>query len=86
MAIIKQGGGDPYKRKGQVMTTMGYRAPRAPLCMLCGEHKDGLYTVNANGQQVCPDCASPHDRAILKGVCDPETCACGQVADGDPQP
>ena len=82
MAIIKQGGSDPYK--GKVMTTMGYRAPRPPLCLVCGERKEGqLYTINANGQQVCADCASPKDRVVLTG-CDPENCACGEPCDDSP--
>lgn len=63
MAVIKQGGENPYKH--QVNTTMGMRARRPMLCMKCGLRKDGLFTINANGQPVCPDCASPHDRAIL---------------------
>lgn len=67
MAIRKEGGSNPYA--GQVMTTMGYRAPRPPLCMKCGQRKDGIYTINGNGQQVCPDCASPSDREVLTGVC-----------------
>lgn len=75
MAIVKQGGAQSIP--GQVMTTMGYRARRAPLCMKCGLRKeDGLMTINANGQEVCVDCASPKDRVVLTG-CDPENCACG---------
>lgn len=85
MAIVKQGGSNPYA--GKVMTSMGYRDPRPPMCMQCGQRKDGLYTVNANGKEVCPDCASPRDRELLKGTCDPENCACGKVeAEGaDPE-
>lgn len=64
---------------GNVMTTMGLRASRPPLCMKCGERKDGLYTFDANGQQVCPDCASVRDRELLKGTCDPDNCACGKA-------
>ena len=82
MAIIKQGGGDPYK--GKVMTTMGYREPRPPLCLVCGERKDGLYTVNGYGQQVCPDCAGEKHRVVLTG-CDGENCACGESCD-EPEP
>ena len=64
MAVIKQGGRNPYS--GQVMTTMGYRAPRPPLCMVCGERKaNQIYTINGNGQQVCADCGSPYDREIM---------------------
>jgi len=61
------------------MTTMGYREARPPVCEKCGERKDGMYTQNGNGQWICPDCASPQDRDILRGTCDPETCACGKV-------
>jgi hypothetical protein len=64
MAVIKQGGSNPYA--GQVMTTMGYKANRPPLCMACGKRREGqLYTVNANGQVVCADCANPADRVNL---------------------
>lgn len=84
MAVIKQGGSNPYQ--GKVMTTMGYREPRPPLCMKCGGRKPGLYTVDGNGQQVCPDCASPADREILVGKCDPDKCACGEKTDGEPDP
>lgn len=84
MAVIKQGGSNPYK--GKVMTTMGYREARAPLCMACGERKDGIYTRNGYGQEVCPDCASPNDREVLVGKCDPENCACGEKADGESDP
>lgn len=85
MAIVKQGGSNPYE--GKVMTSMGYRDSRPPRCMVCGEFKDGLYTRNGYGQDVCPDCASPKDRELLTGSCDPESCACGKAeADGgDPE-
>ena len=56
MAVIKQGGGNPYA--GKVMTTQGYKEHRAPVCTNCRQRKDGqLYTVNANGQIVCADCS-----------------------------
>ena len=85
MAIVKQGGSNPYA--GKVMTSMGYRESRPPLCMSCGERKEGLYTVNANGQQVCADCAGSRDKAVLRGCCDPGSCACGKVeADGGDEP
>jgi hypothetical protein len=80
MAIVKQGGSDPYK--GKVMTTMGYRDSRPMLCYVCGERKDGNFTVNANGQATCPDCAGEKHRLVLTG-CDPESCACGKCDDGD---
>lgn len=74
MAIKRVGGSDPYK--GQVMTTMGYREARPPLCMACGQRKDGIYTINGNGQVVCPDCAGEKHRIVLTG-CDDSSCACG---------
>ena len=83
MAIVKQGGSDPYA--GKVMTTMGLRDRRGMLCMVCGERKDGNFTVNGYGQPVCPDCASPKDRIVLTG-CDPETCACGESVDAESDP
>lgn len=64
MAIIKQGGSNPYA--GKVNTTMGMRESRPPLCMVCGERKDGIYTKNGYGQDCCPDCASPRDLPILR--------------------
>lgn len=85
MAVIKQGGGDPYKRKGQVMTTMGYREPRAPMCQGCGERKDDILVQDGNGRFLCSDCASPSDVRVMRGTCDPDSCACGQVEDGEPQ-
>lgn len=73
MPIVRQGGSNPYA--GKVMTTQGYREARPPLCMVCGQRKDGIYTINGNGQQVCPDCASPKDRKALQGDCGDE-CDC----------
>lgn len=85
MAIRKEGGSNPYR--GKVMTTMGYRAPRPPLCMSCGGRKeDQIYTISTNGQVICADCASPKDQGILKGCCNPDTCACGQVEPDEPDP
>lgn len=85
MAIIKQGGGNPHK--GQVMTSMGLRAPRPPLCMACGQRKeDQLYTINVYGQEVCADCAGPKHAAALRGACDPDNCACGKRKDGESDP
>lgn len=64
MAIKKTGGSNP--NAGQVTTTMGMRASRPPLCLRCGLRKEGqLYTINANGQQVCADCAGGSNLAIL---------------------
>lgn len=64
MAVKVVGGSNP--RSGEVMTTMGYRGRRAPQCMGCGERKDGLYTMNGNGQFVCPDCAGVKHLAVLR--------------------
>jgi len=80
VAIIKQGGSNPYD--GQVMTTQGYKNRRPPRCQSCGGFKEGLYVQNGYGQFVCPDCAKPSERVILTG-CDPESCACGEPCDGD---
>lgn len=78
MAIIKQGGSNPHA--GLVTTTMGLRGHRPPRCLVCGERREGqLYTVNANGQEVCADCASPKNRVVLAptcGECGDEGCAC----------
>lgn len=52
-------------RQTGVTTTMGLRDHRPPRCMKCGERKDGLFTVNPNGQEVCPDCAAPKHREVL---------------------
>ena len=85
MAIVKQGGTNP--NSGSVMTSMGYRQYRPPLCQKCGERKpDQLYTINANGQQVCADCAGRVGEGVLRQTCDPETCACGkaEVDESDP--
>ena len=83
MAIIKIGGSKP--NAGKVLTTMGYREPRPPLCMKCGQRKPGgLYTVNGNGQTVCPDCAGEKHRVVLTG-CEDVECACGKACD-DGQP
>ncbi|HSE46751.1 MAG TPA: hypothetical protein VLA89_15625 [Gemmatimonadales bacterium] len=75
MAVIKQGGSNPYQ--GKVMTTMGYKDPRPLLCFVCGQRKEGLFTINANGQQICSDCAGPKNAGALKGVCCEGECACG---------
>lgn len=66
-----------FPNTGRVMTTMGYKEARPPLCMKCGERREGqLYTINANGQEVCADCASPKNAGLLKGTsCGPD-CTC----------
>lgn len=53
--------------QSKVMTTQGLKERRPPRCMKCGERKDGLYTVNVNGQVVCPDCAGAKHAAVLLG-------------------
>lgn len=75
MAILKKGGSNPYQ--GKVMTTLGYRDQRPMLCYVCGERKEGNFTVNANGQPTCPDCAGPNHAKALTGVCCEGECACG---------
>lgn len=69
---------------GRVMTTQGYRERRPPRCMKCGERKDdGLYTVNPNGQAVCPDCAGAKHAAVLKGTsCGPDCTCSPECRDG----
>jgi len=85
MPIRKEGGSNPYV--GKVMTTLGYRESRPPLCMQCGERRsDQIYTISGNGQVICADCASPQDRAILKGCCEDGVCACGLVEPDEPDP
>lgn len=64
MAIIRQGGGNPHS--GKVMTTMGLKDMDKRLCYQCGEKKpDDLFTVNANGQVVCPQCAGTKGEGVL---------------------
>jgi hypothetical protein len=82
MAVVKQGGSNPYA--GKVMTTMGYREPRPMLCKVCGERKDGLFTVNGNGQEMCSDCAGPKNRLVLTG-CEDQDCACPEPCDDGEQ-
>lgn len=80
MALVKHGGHGAST--ANVMTTMGLRAPRPPVCTSCRERKVGqLYTTNANGQVVCGDCSGSVGRDVLRGVCDPENCACGDQND-----
>lgn len=88
MAIIKQGGArsENSPLRGQVLTTMGLRGHRPPLCMACGQRKPNqIYTQNANGQVVCADCASPRDRELLT-YCDSESCGCGKHPVDGPDP
>lgn len=84
MAVIRQGGNDPYG--GKVMTTQGYKEQRPPVCTNCRQRKVGqLYTTNANGQIVCADCSGSYGEGILRGVCSEGECACdaGDPACGD---
>lgn len=81
MAILKNRPQDPTS--GMRRTTMGLREGGAPVCPRCRERKEGqIYTQTPNGEFVCEDCASPKVREVLKGTCDPESCACGRT-DGD---
>lgn len=84
MAIVRQGG---YPTGQSVMTTMGLRSPRPPVCTNCRERKSGqLYTVDPNGQVVCADCSGSAGEGVLRGSCDPENCACGAKNDeADPE-
>jgi hypothetical protein len=64
MAIITRGG--ERREDGQVMTTMGLRDRRAPLCEGCGGRHDGLYTKDSNGKWVGAECAKAADAAVLR--------------------
>jgi hypothetical protein len=80
VSIVKQTGPNP--NSGKVTTSMGLREPRAPLCTRCRERKNGqLYTLDANNQLICSDCANPRDQRVLKGTCDPENCACARTTE-----
>lgn len=74
MAVIKAGGSNPYA--GKVMTTQGYKDHRAPVCTSCRQRKEGLYTMNANGQIICADCAGKKAEGVLTGVCSTDECPC----------
>lgn len=76
MPITKQTDGS-----ANVMTTMGYRQNRPPVCTVCRERKVGqLYTTNPNGQVVCADCSGSMGSGVLRQeCCDPNTCACGKT-------
>ena len=85
MALVKQGGGNP--NAGKVVTTMGLREPRPPVCEKCKERKNQLYTRNANGQIVCADCAGSFGKGVLVATgCEDEDCACGKVCDDERDP
>ena len=87
MAIIRQGGSNPYP--GKVMTTRGFRDASAErLCYGCGQYKvDDLFTIDANGKVVCPDCAGSKGEGVLRQECaDPNSCACEKVNDVEADP
>lgn len=80
MAVLKQGGGNPYA--GKVMTTNGPKDPDKRQCQACGLAKtDELFTIDANGKAVCPACAGSNARRALLGVahrtdCEDGLCGC----------
>lgn len=79
MAVIRQGG-NPMS--GKVMTSMGLKDIRPPICNKCRERKEGqIYSRDANGNFNCEDCAGNKQKEMLKGSCDPEKCACGRVVE-----
>jgi len=46
------------------MTTSKGIVRRLPECHTCRERKGGLFTVNANGKQICADCARKAGKPI----------------------
>lgn len=83
MAVIRQTGSNPYA--GKVMTSNGLKDRRPPVCTKCRERREGLYTLDVNGSLVCGVCSGSMGDGILRGKCDPETCACGaEKVDVDP--
>lgn len=84
MAIIRQTG--HTANAGRVTTTMGLREPRPPVCTRCRERRENvLYTIDPNGQIICGECSGSIGAGVLKGVCDPDNCACGKDND-EPDP
>ena len=78
MAIIRQGGSGPATPK--VMTSMGLKDQRPPVCNDCRERKYGqIYMRDAMGNFLCEDCTGTVNREMLKGSCDEEKCACGRT-------
>lgn len=60
MGVIRQ---DP----GKVMTTRGLKDRKYRQCGQCGlDKEDSLFTMNPNGQFVCPDCAGAKHAATLR--------------------
>jgi hypothetical protein len=50
------------------ITTRGRIPARDMLCFKCGERKPGMFTVNANGQQVCPDCSGSQGAGVIRDI------------------
>ena len=55
----------PLQHNGRTMTSRGPRPVRDLLCYVCGERKPGVFTINGQGQQVCPDCSGPSSKKVL---------------------
>lgn len=52
----------------KVMTTMGLREKRPPVCDSCRERKqEQIYSRDPNGAFVCEDCANSRQRKMLDG-------------------
>lgn len=49
----------------QVMTSRGPRPVKDLLCYKCNERKPGVFTINSNGQQVCPDCSGSLGAGVI---------------------
>lgn len=63
MALKKEGGSNPYA--GQEWTSTGPKGRRPKECWKCRERKDGLMTVDPNGQLICAECSGAYGRGIL---------------------
>ena len=64
MAVLHQGGRDP--NAGKSLTTRGYKDRAVRQCGECGLDKpDDLFTMNANGKFICPDCAGAKHAKVL---------------------
>lgn len=80
MAVIKQGGSNPY---AGLMTTSTGMKEFSRRCMNCGLKKDDdIFTVNANGKAVCSDCASGLNRRVVRADCEDGVCTCREPEDG----
>ena len=61
MSVINQ------RDSGRSVNREGAPVSNKRQCMQCGFYKnDALFTMNANGQLICPDCAGPRNRAVLR--------------------